>query len=132
LLLSNGTSTKFPRPLRTTTGSHTLSISNPTVALTISDVLLLTQDGGNYSDTKELLLLTREERYSKYKVASIQRTETLESINRTIRSINNGILFTLMNGKESQPRDNSIKDSVFMLKEISMLSPNSQITDTST
>jgi len=102
------------------------------VALTISDVLLLTQDGGNYSDTKELLLSTREERYSKSKVASIQRTETLESINRTIRSINNGILFTLMNGKESQPRDNSIKDSVFMLKEISMLSPNSQITDTST
>jgi len=51
--LSSGTSMRFQRPSRTTTGSHTLLTSNLTEDHPISDVQLPTQDGGNFSDTKE-------------------------------------------------------------------------------
>jgi hypothetical protein len=60
---SNGTSMRFPRPSRTTTGSHTHLISNQTVVQPISDVLQPTQDGGNCSDLMEDILSTKEARY---------------------------------------------------------------------
>ena len=53
---NNGTSMESQRPSRTTTGSHTHLISNQTVDLAMSDVLPLTQDGGNSSDTKTVSL----------------------------------------------------------------------------
>jgi hypothetical protein len=69
----------FPRLSRTTTGSHTHSISNPMEAQPISDVLLPTQDGGKSSDTKEDILSTKKERLSKFKIRKktlMLRTET--------------------------------------------------------
>jgi hypothetical protein len=59
---SNGTSMKSQRLSRTTTGSLTHSIFNPTVAQLTSDVLLPTLDGGNYSDSIAISLRTRKER----------------------------------------------------------------------
>jgi len=47
---NNGTSTRSPRPSRTTTGSLTHLTSNPTVAPQTSDAPLPTQDGGRCSD----------------------------------------------------------------------------------
>jgi hypothetical protein len=63
--LSNGTSMKFQRPSRTTTGSLTHLTSKEMEDHPISDALLPTQDGGSYSDTKEATLSTREERLLK-------------------------------------------------------------------
>jgi len=53
---NNGSSMVFPRPSRTTNGSLTHLISNPTVVQPMSDALLPTQDGGNCGDTKEVSL----------------------------------------------------------------------------
>jgi hypothetical protein len=50
---SNGTSTKFLRPLRTTTGSLIHLIFKEMEDLQTWDVLLQTQDGGNFSDLME-------------------------------------------------------------------------------
>jgi len=122
LLPNNGTSMKFQRLLRTTTGSHTHLTSNPTEDHPTSDVPLPIQDGGNSSDTKDLQLLTREERYSKSKETLILKTETLASIDNKMVSGNNGTLSTLMSGRENQEKENSTKTSDFMLKEISTLS----------
>jgi hypothetical protein len=55
-LNNNGSSMKYPRPLRATTGRATHLISNQTVDQLMLDVPLPTQDGGNSSNTKELKL----------------------------------------------------------------------------
>jgi hypothetical protein len=62
---SSGSSMRFPRPSRITTGSHTLLISRATVTVAISDAPLPTQDGGRCSITKEPLLRMKKERLSK-------------------------------------------------------------------
>jgi len=59
----------------------------------------------------------------------IQKTETSLDTKNMARSISNGILFMLMNGRENPKRENSMKTLVFTSKETSMLFPNSQITD---
>jgi hypothetical protein len=131
LEINNGTSMKFQRPSRTTTGNHTHLTSNQMVTAATSDVLLLTQDGGNYSDTKDLKSSTREERFLKFKVELMLKTETSWLIAKTTKlSTNNGISSMLINGRENQLRDNSIRDSVSTLREISTLSQNFQTTDT--
>jgi hypothetical protein len=84
------------------------------------DAQLLTLDGGNYSDTKELQLSTREERSWKSKVTLILNKEILESTLKRMASINNGTLSMLMNGRENQVKENSMKTSDSTLKEISM------------
>jgi hypothetical protein len=58
LLPNNGSSMKFQRPLRTTTGNHTHLISKEMVTLQMQDAQLPTQDGGNYLDLMELSLET--------------------------------------------------------------------------
>jgi len=130
LLLNSGTSMRSPRLSRTTTGNPTLLTSNPTEDQATLDVPPQTQDGGNYSDTKELQLSMREERFSKSKEILIKKTEILESTHRTTESTNNGTLSMLTNGKENQERVNSTRSSVFMLKEISILFHNCLRTDT--
>jgi hypothetical protein len=132
LLPSNGTSMVSLRLSRTITGNHTHLTFNPTEDQTTSDVPLPTQDGGNSSDYKVPQLSTRKERFSKSKVELIKKTEILESTLRRIKSSNNGTSSTLMNGRVSQPRDNSMIDSDFTSKEISTLSQLSQTTDTLT
>jgi len=108
---SNGSSIMFLRPLRTTTGSHIHLIFNPMETQLISDVLQPTPGGGNYSDTKELMLLMREERSYMYKETKIKKTEILRSRIETMVSINNGILYMLTNGKVNQAKVNSMKTS---------------------
>jgi hypothetical protein len=63
LWVNNGTSMVSPRQLRTIFGRLTLSISNLTVDLQTSDVLLLTLDGGNCLDTKVRPLSMKEEKF---------------------------------------------------------------------
>jgi len=62
LLLNNGSSMKFLRPSRTTTGNHTHLISNPMEDPLMSDALLPTLDGGKCGEIKDRLLLTRKEK----------------------------------------------------------------------
>jgi hypothetical protein len=50
---SSGSSMRFPRPSRITTGSHTHLISKETVDHPTLDVPTPTQDGGNSSSKKE-------------------------------------------------------------------------------
>jgi hypothetical protein len=58
------------------------------------------------------------------------KTKTLVSTNRPMEFTNNGISYMLTTGRESQPRDNSTRDSDSTSKEISTLSHLSQIRDT--
>jgi len=109
---NNGTSMKSLRLSRTTTGRLTHLISNPTEDQAISDALLPTQDGGRCSDTKVPQLSTRKERSWKSKAMLILKTETLVSIDNKMVSGNNGTLSTLMNGRENQERENSMRNSV--------------------
>jgi hypothetical protein len=60
---SNGTSMESLRPSRIITGSLIHLISNQMEDQPISDVPLPTQDGGNSSDTKDLSLSMKKERY---------------------------------------------------------------------
>jgi hypothetical protein len=75
------------------------------VAQAISDVPLLTQDGGNYSDTRVLQLSTREERFWKSKATLIQKTETLVSTHLKVAAIKSGTSSMLMNGRENQEKE---------------------------
>jgi len=58
------------------------------------------------------------------------KTETSRSMLNTVESTNSGTSSMLMNGRENQLRDNSMRSSVSMLKEISTLFLNYQKTDT--
>jgi len=132
LLLNNGTSMRSPRPSRTTTGRATHSISNPTVDLTTLDALQLTQGGGKCSNTKELQLSTREEKFWKSSETLMLNRETLVLTNNRTVSGNNGTSCMLTNGRVNLKRVNSTRSSVSSLREISMLFLNCQITDTLT
>jgi hypothetical protein len=129
---NNGSSMALPRQSRTITGRTTHSISNQMVDQLISDVPLLTQDGGNSSDMPTISSLTKEERLSLSKEESMVKTETLLLKTRMVKFIKNGESSMLMNTRKSQPRDNSIRSSDFTLRETSMLSHNYQTIDIST
>jgi hypothetical protein len=103
---NNGSLMEFQRPSRTTTGNLTHLISNQMEDLQTSDVLQLTQDGGNSSDTKIPLSPMKKERFWKFKEILMQKTETSLLETKELQSTNNGTLFMLMNGKESQRKDN--------------------------
>jgi hypothetical protein len=94
-----------PRPSRTTTGSLTLLIFNPTEDHQTSDALLPTQDGGNCSDLKADLSSTRKERSLKFKTKDsilIPRTETSKLLTEEMISDNNGTSSMLMNTKNQR------------------------------
>jgi hypothetical protein len=98
--LNNGTSMVSQRPSRTTTGSHTHLISNPTVDQPTSDVPLPTQDGGKSGETKVVSLSMRKERYLRFKTKKTtliwnQETFKLETEEKT--SDNNGKSYMSMN-----------------------------------
>jgi hypothetical protein len=98
--LNNGTSMVSQRPSRTTTGSHTHLISNPTVDQLMSDVPLPTQDGGNSGETKVVSLSTRKERYLKFKTKNltlIWNKETSKLEPEDLTSDNNGKSYMSMN-----------------------------------
>jgi hypothetical protein len=109
------------RPSRITTGNLTHLTSNQTVDQATSDVLLPTQDGGNSSDTRELSLSTKKERFLTSVETLTKRTETLRFTTRMVESTNNGILFMLTNGRVNQRKESSMKISDSTSKEISSL-----------
>jgi hypothetical protein len=119
LMLSNGSSMRFQRPSRTTTGSHTHLIFNPMVTHPTSDVPLLILGGGSFSDTKDHLSSMREERFWKYKVMLILKTETSVLTGNKMVSGNNGTLSMQMNGRVNQEKENLMKILDSTLKEIS-------------
>jgi len=102
---NNGISMVFLRQSRTTTGNHILLIFKAMVDPTTSDAQLQTQDGGRSSDSKTITSSTREEKSWKLSETLTKRTETLELTPETTAFINNGISFTLMNGKVSPKRE---------------------------
>ena len=129
---SNGTSTVSPRPSRTTTGSHTHSTSNQTVALPTSDAQPLTQDGGNSSDIKIIWLSMIKERLLLFKEVLTTRTETLSLKTRMERHTKDGESSMLMSTRRSQLRVNSTRSSDFTLRETSTLFQHCQMADIST
>jgi hypothetical protein len=89
-------------------------------ALTLESQQESIQDGGKCSECKDLTSSMNTERSLKSKEAMIQRTETSLFIQNKEESINNGILSMPTNGRENQLKDSSTRDSVSMLREISM------------
>jgi hypothetical protein len=63
LLPSNGSSMRYQKPLRTTTGNLIHLTSKEMEDPLISDAQLQIQDGGKCSDTKMHLLPTRRAKY---------------------------------------------------------------------
>jgi hypothetical protein len=123
----------FPRLSRTTTGSHTHSISNPTEDPPISDAQLPTQDGGNYSDSKEDTLSTKKERLLKSKIRNLTlmlKTETSKLATEELILDNNGKSYMLMITL-SQRRESSTNNSDSSLKETSSLSQQWEVEDIS-
>jgi hypothetical protein len=73
---NNGSSMKSQRLSRTTNGSLThLTFKEMEHQLTL-DVLLPTQDGGNFSDIKVPLSLMKKEKSSRFKVMLMLNKET--------------------------------------------------------
>lgn len=120
--VNNGTSMEFQRQSKTIFGRLTPLTFNLMEDQITSDVQLQTLDGGSFSDTKVLVSSMREERLLKYKAMLMQRTETSSSMLKTIMVfINNGTLFTLMNGRANQEKVSSMKSSACMLRDPSIL-----------
>jgi hypothetical protein len=71
----------------------------------------------------------REARLWRLLETSTKRTETFESIVEIMDFINNGISSMLMNGRENQERESSMRSSDFTLKDHSTLFLNYQTTD---
>ena len=130
LLVSNGTSIKFLRQSRATNGSLTHLIFKATVVQPTLDALLLTQDGGKFGDTKELILSMRKERSWKFKVEKMLSKETLLLVTKDPNFTNNGTSSMLMNTKKNQRKVSLTKSLVYTLTELSILFLNSLKTDT--
>jgi hypothetical protein len=89
----------------------------------MSDALLPTQDGGNFSDLMEDMLSTKEERYLRSKTKTLTlmlRTEISKLVTEEKMLDSNGLSSMLMNTK-SQRRVNLTKTSDFTSKETSTL-----------
>jgi hypothetical protein len=129
---NNGTSMKFLRPSRTTTGSHTHLISKAMETQPILDAPLLILDGGNCSDIKAASSRMRKERLLKFKVTLMLKTETLSYILKLEESTSYGMLCMLTNGKVNLEKESSMKTSACMLKETSTYNQLCLMVDTLT
>jgi len=109
--LNSGTSMRFQRPSRITTGSLTLLIFKETELLPTLDAQQLTQDGGSSSNIKMLLLSMRKAKSWKSQEMLILKTETSKLDPSMEESTSNGILSMLMNGRVSQEKENLMKIS---------------------
>jgi len=123
---------KSPRQSSLNNGRPIPSISNQMEHHPTLDALLPIQDGGKCSSIKNHLLLMKRVRLLISQEELIHRTETSSYGTNMERLINSSILSTLMNGRVSQPRENSMKDLDSMSKEISTLSHRWHLTDIST
>jgi hypothetical protein len=132
LWVNNGTLMKSPRLSRVNSGSHTHLISKEMEDQQMLDVQLQIADGGNSSRRKEHSSeISRMLRYLMSKVELMENKRTSKFIQLMEESTNSGILSTLMNGRVSQSRENSMKSSAFTLKETSTLCLNCQAIDIS-
>jgi len=105
------------RPSRTTTGSHTHLISNPTEVQLMLDALLLTQDGGKSGELKVDTLSTIRVKFLKFKTKTLTlmpKTEMfkLQTEEEMMFSDNNGRSSMLMNTL-NQRRENLTSNSDF-------------------
>jgi hypothetical protein len=123
LLNNNSTLMRFQRPLDPRHGRTMACKSNPTVDHQTSDSHLLSNlDGGNCSDLLKVpLSQMKKERSWKSQVDLIMRTKTLLSPTRVVRSIRDGRSFMLTSIPMNQRKVNSMRNSVYMLIEISIL-----------
>ena len=131
----NGDSMRNQRQSLTSTGPTTLWKFMEMVDIHMSDPQpQRTPDGGNCSRLKENTSEPSKKvrtSTSMFKVPLILKEDTSNVTKpRTVRFINNGMLSTLMNIQMNQPRVNSTKTSVSMLKDHSTLSLPSHHTDT--
>jgi len=130
LRLNSGSLMRSLRQSKIITGSHILLISKEMEDLQMLDAQELIQDGGNYLDLMELSLeILRMIKFLMFKGVLMEKTRTSLSTMLMENSINNGISCTLTNGKVSPRKVSLMRDSVFTLKEISMLSLNCQVED---
>jgi hypothetical protein len=119
---NNSTLMRFQRPSDPKHGRTMVCKSNQPVDQQTSDSHLLSnQDGGNCSDTKDNSLSMIKERSLKSQKDLITRTKTSWSTTRMVKYTSNGRSSMLMSIRESQSRVNSMRNSVFMSKEISTL-----------
>jgi len=77
-------------------------------------------------------LSTREERSWMSKEMLMARTKTFKYGTSMVNSTNNGMLSILMNGRENQAKENSMKTSDSMSKDHSTLFHRWLLTDTLT
>jgi hypothetical protein len=116
--MPNGDSTRRQRLSTICNGATTSWKFTPTVDIHTSELLpQSTPDGGNCSELKELTLdASRRIRTNIlwFKELLIPKEDTFNKQPRMERSINNGMLSTLTNGRENQLRDNSTKSMDFM------------------
>jgi hypothetical protein len=118
----NGDSMRNLRQYSTCTGRTMSWKFTPTVDIhTLEPLQPKTQDGGRCSTTKMDTLSIKRVRSSMFKEQLILKEDIFNAMRITmVRFINNGTLSTLMNMQKSQPRDNSTRTSVSMLKDLSM------------
>jgi hypothetical protein len=122
-LVNNTTSTRCQRLSDLNNGRTMQWKFNPTVDLTTSvSHLASTLDGGNYSNSKkEHMLSIRKERLLKYQEDLITKTKTLSSVTKIPRLNRDGKSSMLMSIQLNQLKENSTRNSVSMLREISTL-----------
>ena len=120
LLDNNGSSMKSQRLSRITNGSLTHLTSKEMEHQLTLDAPLPTQDGGNSLDTKIHLSPMKKERSLRSKEILMLNKEISLWVTKQLPSINNGTLSMLMNGRENQERENSMKNSVSTLKDHSI------------
>jgi hypothetical protein len=100
----------------------------------MSDALLPTQDGGNSGELKVDTLSMRRVRFLKFKTKTLTLMLKIEISKLPTEEMildNNGRSSMLMNTL-SQRRVNSMSNSAYLLKEISMLYQHYQVVDTLT
>jgi hypothetical protein len=121
---NNSTLMRLQRQLDPRHGRTMVCKSNPTEIHQTSDSHQLSNpDGGNCSDSKkENSLSMKKERSLKYQEDSIMRTKTSLLPTRMERSNRDGESSTRTNIQKNQRKENSMRNSVFMLIEISILS----------
>jgi hypothetical protein len=132
--MPNGDSMSRERQFTTCTGRTMSCKSIPMVDIhTLEPLLQSTPDGGRCSDLKEHISEASVRRnILTFKELLIPKEDTSNAMKqRTERSINNGTLSTLINGRVNQPRVNSTKSLDFTSKDHSTSSQLWVLEDTS-
>ena len=132
-LHNNSTSIKLQRPSDLNNGKTMLWKFNPMEDQQILDSPQVShQDGGNSSSMMELSSPMKKERLWTFQVTLMLNKETSKSTRSTEKQTSNGMSSMLMNGRVNLSRENSMKNLVYTLKEISTSFHKCQATNIST